>query len=71
MKFSCSFNISPAAAPKPAEKLALYSYNEFFLDLPEHWRQVATSNDNTLNWHSEVVGNGEVAFKRRAGVRQP
>lgn len=58
MKFSYSFNISPppAAAPKPAEKLAEYSYNEFFLDLPEHWRQVATSNDNTLNWHSEVDG---------------
>lgn len=56
MKFSYSFNISPPAAPKPTEKLAEYSYNEFLLDLPEHWRQVATSSDNTLNWHSEVDG---------------
>src|SRR4030095_5141660 len=33
---------------------AEYSYNEFFLDLPEHWRQYLTSEDNTLNWHSDV-----------------
>jgi hypothetical protein len=56
MKISYSFNLSPPA-PAPAkvpEKLVEYSYNEFFLDLPEHWRQIPTAEDRTLNWHSPV-----------------
>jgi hypothetical protein len=56
MKISYSFNLQPPApAPtKPPENLAEYSYNEFFLDLPEHWRQYPNPEDNTLNWHSPV-----------------
>jgi hypothetical protein len=56
MKIKYSFKLSPSAATpvKEAEKLVEYSYNEFFLDLPEHWRQVPTPEDRTLNWHSAV-----------------
>lgn len=56
MKINYSFSLTPPApvAPKPVEKLVEYSYNEFFLDLPEHWRQFLTPQDNTFNWHSEV-----------------
>jgi hypothetical protein len=56
MKINYSFKLSPLA-PAPAqqpEKLVEYSYNEFFLDLPEHWRQIPTAEERTLNWHSEV-----------------
>ncbi len=54
MKISYSFNLSPQAPAKLPEKLVEYSYNEFFLDLPEHWQLFPTSEDRTLNWHSPV-----------------
>jgi hypothetical protein len=56
MKINYSFSLSTAApAPEKApEKLVEYSYNEFFLDLPEHWRQIPTQEERTLNWHSAV-----------------
>jgi hypothetical protein len=52
------FSLSPPAPPKsPAEpKLIEYSYNEFWLDLPEHWKQYPSPDKNTLNWHSDVEG---------------
>ena len=54
MKISYSFNLTPQApASKPKEDLVEYSYNEFFLDLPPHWRQIATSQDRTLNFQSD------------------
>lgn len=56
MKFSYSYSYtikSPSPAP---EKLAEYSYNEFLLDLPTHWRQVPTSEDNTFNFQSDTEG---------------
>jgi hypothetical protein len=51
-----SFKLSPPApAPvKQPEKLIEYSYNEFFLELPEHWRQIPTAEERTLNWHSAI-----------------
>jgi hypothetical protein len=58
VQFKYSFSLTPPAAPKPPGKLVEYSYNEFFLDLPEHWRQYATSEDNSFNWHSEVENAG-------------
>ena len=56
MKISYSFNLTP---PVPVqiqapEMLVEYSYNEFFLDLPEHWKQYPTSEGNSFNWHSSV-----------------
>lgn len=56
MKISYSFKLPPpvSAPTKAPEKLVEYSYNEFFLDLPEHWRQWPNPEDNTLNWHSPV-----------------
>jgi hypothetical protein len=56
LKISYSFTLppTPTSPPKPAEKLAEYSYNEFLLDLPTHWRQIPTSEDNSLNWRSDV-----------------
>lgn len=53
MKFSYSFNLSPAAPPRPEEKLYPYDYNEFMLGLPEDWRQIPTAEERTLNWYSE------------------
>ena len=54
MKISYSFSPTPASAPKPPERLVEYSYNEFLLDLPEHWRQIPTPQENSFNWHSDV-----------------
>lgn len=58
MKFSYSFTITPPPAPpkKSPEKLNEYSYSEFLLDLPEHWEQMGTSEDASLNWQSDVDG---------------
>jgi len=53
MKFSYSFNLSPAAPPPPSEKLFPYDYNEFLLSLPEDWKQVPTTEERTFNWLSE------------------
>ncbi|WP_374583437.1 hypothetical protein [Pseudoduganella sp.] len=54
MKFNYSFSFSQPAPAKP--KLAEYSYNEFLLDLPPHWRQLPTSEDNSFNFYSEKDG---------------
>lgn len=55
MKINYSFKLgSQTSAPKPVEKLVEYSYNEFFLDLPGHWKQIPTSEGNTFNWYSDV-----------------
>lgn len=56
MKISYSINLTPpvTAHTQAAEKLVEYSYNEFFLDLPEHWRQHPMAEDNSFNWHSSV-----------------
>jgi hypothetical protein len=57
MKISYSFKLGqPAQTPaKPAEKIVEYSYNEFLLDLPDHWRPVAAPENNTLCWASEAA----------------
>jgi hypothetical protein len=56
LKINYSFSLtSPTpATPTPSEKLVEYSYNEFLLGLPEHWRQHPTQEDNSFNWYSEV-----------------
>jgi hypothetical protein len=58
LNYSFSLTASAPVTPQPAEKLVEYSYNEFLLDLPEHWRQYPTPEDNTFNWHSEVENAG-------------
>jgi hypothetical protein len=57
MKISYSFKLGqPAQTPaKPPEKIVEYSYNEFLLDLPDHWRQVPAPENNTLCWASEAA----------------
>lgn len=56
MKISYSINLTPpvTAHTQASEKLVEYSYNEFFFDLPEHWKQHPTAEDNSFNWHSSV-----------------
>jgi hypothetical protein len=55
VKLSYAFSLTPPVSPpKPAEKLAEYSYNEFWIDLPTHWRQVPTPEDRTVTFFSEV-----------------
>jgi hypothetical protein len=56
MKINYSINLTPpvTAHTQVPEKLVEYSYNEFFLDLPEHWKQHPTAEDNSFNWHSSV-----------------
>ncbi|MDM4767188.1 hypothetical protein [Pelomonas sp. SE-A7] len=49
--FSYSFSLTP---PAPAEQMHEYSYSEFLLDLPSHWKQVPNATDNTLNFSSET-----------------
>lgn len=36
--------------------LVEYSYNEFLLDLPDHWKQLPTPEDNVFNFYSETEG---------------
>jgi hypothetical protein len=35
-------------------KLIEYAYNEFLLELPEHWKQHPSEDANAFNWHSET-----------------
>jgi len=54
VKVNYSFSFTQPAPPKP--KLAEYSYNEFLLDLPSHWKQLPTPEDNSFNFYSEMDG---------------
>jgi hypothetical protein len=57
MKISYSFKLGPPpqAPAKPAENIVEHSYNEFLLDLPDHWRQVPAPENNALCWASEAA----------------
>lgn len=53
MKINYSFQLTPQQnSSVVTDKLVEYSYNEFFLDLPPHWRQIPTQDNNTFNWYS-------------------
>ena len=57
MKINYSFTLptlSSTPEVKPTEELVDYTYNEFLIRLPKHWRQVPTSEENSFNWYSEV-----------------
>ena len=54
--FSYSFSLTPPVPPKP--KLHEYAYNEFLLALPLNWKQIPTTTDATLNFHSSELGAG-------------
>lgn len=58
MKINYSFSLPTqgSALAKPPEKIVEYSFSEFLLDLPDHWREVPTSENNTLSWASDVAG---------------
>lgn len=52
MKINYSFSFTQPALAKP--KLVEYSYNEFLLDLPTHWRQLPTPEENSFNFYSQI-----------------
>jgi hypothetical protein len=51
MKVNYSFSFTQPAPPKP--KLAEFSYSEFLLDLPSHWKQIPTPQDNSFQFSSD------------------
>ncbi|MGQ3050884.1 MAG: hypothetical protein ACT6S0_03780 [Roseateles sp.] len=51
---SYSFSLT-APRPQPAQWQS-HAYSEFLLDLAPKWRQVATDDDNTLNFQSDEDG---------------
>ncbi len=55
MKINYKFSLTPAPPPQPP-KLVEYSFNEFWIDLPEHWKQYPSADPNSLNFHSDVEG---------------
>ncbi|MFZ6722666.1 hypothetical protein [Undibacterium sp. Ji49W] len=54
MKFNYSFSLTPPA--QPSRKLVEYSYSEFLIDLPSHWKLVPNSQHNTLTFQSDIEG---------------
>ena len=56
--FSYSFSLTPARPAEPVEPLHEFSYNEFLLDLPYHWKQVITPEENSFNFHSSSLEAG-------------
>ncbi|WP_170133590.1 hypothetical protein [Undibacterium pigrum] len=50
VNYSFSFT-SPA---KPVQKLIEYSYNEFLIDLPVHWKPVPSTESNTITFQSGI-----------------
>ena len=50
-----SFSLTPPAPPTPQAKHQ-YAYSEFLLELSARWRQIPTSDDNTLNFQSDDDG---------------
>ena len=46
---------TPDTAPAgAAEKIISHSYNEFVLDLPEHWKGVPANEPDTLSFRSDL-----------------
>ena len=54
-KVQYSFAPSPASVQPVQAKLVEFSFNEFLLDLPEHWRQVEAPEKNAINFVSEIA----------------
>ena len=50
--FAFSFSMTPPPPPRPA--LALHEFNEFAIELPVHWRQLPTPQDNTFAYESPM-----------------
>lgn len=57
MKITYSIHLTPPAPTEAPKKLIEYTYSEFWLDLAPHWRQIPTSNENTLNFLSDLDGS--------------
>jgi hypothetical protein len=55
LNINYKFSLTPPAPAQPP-KLVEYSFNEFWIDLAEHWKQYPSSDSNSLNFHSEVEG---------------
>jgi hypothetical protein len=45
---------STAADIVLSDKLVEYTFSDFTLDLPRHWRRCALTEDNALHWHSPI-----------------
>jgi len=54
--YSYSFSLTPPAPPAPTEPLHKYSYSEFLIDLPAHWKQMPSAVDNTITFQSDTHG---------------
>jgi hypothetical protein len=52
--FKYSFALTPPPAPAPAR--GQVDYSEFVLELDPRWRQIATDEDNALNFESDKDG---------------
>lgn len=50
--FDLSFSMTPPPPPRPA--LVAHEFNEFVIELPTHWRQLPTPQDNTFTYESPV-----------------
>ncbi len=58
MKLNYTFSVNPPNPPKEVRLAGVvqHTYNEFILDLPDHWKSYPGPDSNTLNLHSEKEG---------------
>ena len=54
--FSYSFSLTPPMPPAPTEQLHEYSYSEFLIGLPAHWKQIPSVMENTITFQSDTHG---------------
>lgn len=55
IKYSLSLPKHDVAPAKPPENNIKNPYGEFLLDLPDHWRQVPSTEQNRFSWESDVA----------------
>jgi hypothetical protein len=58
LKLNYTFSVNPPNPPKEVRlaRVVQHTYNEFMLDLPDHWKSYPGPDSNTLNFHSEKEG---------------
>ncbi|MDQ0045137.1 MULTISPECIES: hypothetical protein [Variovorax] len=57
MKLNYTFSVAPPPFPKEVRIAGVvqHTYNEFMLDLPDHWKTMPGPDANSLNFYSEHV----------------